>query len=245
MRFIKYINEDNVENIIKVFSNIPNNVNDITNYIVDIFDAVGVKQEPIQYSAYLSGPMTNLPDMNWPTFICAEKYIDGEIFNPAKPHGSIIKKPKGTFTWYDFMTEDVSGLLKCKDVIVLPGWSKSTGAIIEVKIGENILKTKAKPIKSVVGSKYLAYVGDVKNRYYQDGNIEGYDKVIEPMLLAKSENDAARMVKSFIPENSIVNEGIVNDIKNFLMSAKHISMLSILGLIGNIFDKSNVSKIKR
>ena len=245
MRLNKYINEDNTEGLIKVFSNIPSGINEIVSYIVDALDVVNVKPESPEFSAYLSGPMTGLPDMNWPTFMYAEKYIDGKIFNPAKPHGSIIKKPKEAFTWYDFMTEDVHGLLKCKDVIVLPGWSKSTGAKIEVKIGEKFLKTSAKPIRSVIKNKYLDYVEDVKNRYYQDGNGAGYDKVIEPMLLSKSEIDASNMVKPFIPEHNVMNEGVIDNIKEFLVSLKNKSVLDVLGLIGRIFDKYNVAKIKR
>jgi len=248
MRLNKFINEENAENIIKVFSDIPNNnINEIIHYIIKAFAVLNINRESIEYSAYLSGPMTGLPDMNWPTFIYAEKYIGGSIFNPAKPHGFLIKKPKGAFTWSDFMTEDIYGLLKCKDVIVLPGWSRSSGAKVEVKIGESILKSTAKPIKSVIKDNYQEYVNDVKNRYYQDGNGDGYDKVIEPMLLSKSENDAARMVKPFIAEeyNNIVNEAIIDNIKKILTSIKHKTLFDVLRLIGTIFDKYNVGRIKR
>jgi len=254
MKFRKYLNENDVdwsqaEKIKKTFLNIPNgSPESIAKYLVNVLRIVGV-QHKNNNMTYLSGPMTNLPDFNWPTFIYAEKYIKGKVFNPAHPHGSIIKKPKNEFKWADFMIEDVYGLLQCNKITLLPGYSNSTGAKTEVKIGESFLKTKAIELKKDIGlNNYLNFVDDVKNKYYNDGNKDGYDKIIGPMLLAKSEVEAAKKVKSWTPkqdESIIIDEGVIDSIKDFMNIIKSKSLKNVLNLIGIIFDKSGVKKIKR
>jgi hypothetical protein len=211
--------------------------------MVTVFKMVGLKPDVGGSSTYLSGPMTNLPDYNWPVFIMAEKHMDGNVFNPAKPHGYIIKKSKTAFTWSDFMVEDVYNLLQCNDVVVLPGWSKSTGAVVEVKIGEKLLNTKPMPLRDSIGlDKYLHFISDVKEQYYKDGNNRGYDSVIEPMLMSKAEHEAAKYVSSYVPP---MNEGVIDSIRNMIMSMKEFSILNILKIIGFALDKKYSQKVVR
>ena len=254
MRFTQYINErviniDKLDKIKKVFEKIPSNTPEsISDYIVNALNVFGIKGEKGGYT-YISGPMTGLPDDNWPTFIYAEKYIGGKVVNPAKPHGKILKKAKTDFNWYDYMIEDVYDLVKCKKIILLPGYSKSTGVKIEMLIGEKLLGISPKELKKVIGSKnYDSFIEDVKKQYTKDGLDKQYNAVIEPMLLSKSESEASKYVKSFVPESKVekyINENIIDSIKSFTEYVKDGSIKSILKLIGLIMKKSGVKKINR
>ena len=85
LKFLYEFNEIKVKKLMLVFSNIPgSSPESIAKYIVDTMKSVGLKKESDNIT-YITGPMTNLPDFNWATFIFAEKYLDGNVFNPAKP----------------------------------------------------------------------------------------------------------------------------------------------------------------
>jgi hypothetical protein len=79
---------------------------------------------------YLSGPMTGIPEFNYPAFTCAAaKLRDSgmQVFNPAESFSGDTTKP------YDaYMREDIRALLDVEAVYVLDGWEKSTGAVTEV-----------------------------------------------------------------------------------------------------------------
>ena len=157
MRLHNYLNERNInidklEKIKKVFSDVPSsNPSSVSNYIVNALNLFNIKKEKGNCT-YISGPMTNLPDDNWPVFIYAEKYINGKSVNPAKPHGSILKKPKSSFKWVDYMTEDIYDMVKCDKIVLLPGYSKSTGATVEIEIGKKLLGIKPKELKKMLNS---------------------------------------------------------------------------------------------
>ena len=255
MKLYNYINEriintTKLNKIIEVFSNVPssNTPEAIADYIVKSLKAVGIKSEHGNYT-YLSGPMTNLPDDNWPVFIHAGKYLSGKVINPANPHGGILNKDKSTFDWFDYMTEDIYDLVKCNKIILLPGYSKSTGARTEIHIGKKLLGIKPKLFKDVVGEKkYKQFIKDVKKQYLKDGFDKEYYGIIEPMLTAKSESEAAKYVKTFKPsgkKNESINENIMKSIKNFVNYIKDGSLKSILKLLGLILKKNNIKKLDR
>jgi hypothetical protein len=253
MKFSKWLNEketidySKVEKIKQVFSKIPGNTPEsVAKYITNTMKAVGLKPKS-EGMTYIAGPMTNLPDDNWATFIYAEKYIGGKIFNPAKPHGSIIKKQKSDFKWEDYMIEDMYNILKCNRVVVLPGYTNSTGAKVETLIAKNLLRAKIVSLRQAIGKKYDTFVEDVRQRFYNDGFQKEFDAIIYPMLMASSEKEAAKRVVSHIPKGteSSVNEGVVDNIKDFINIIKTKSLQSILRVIGVILDKSGIKGMKR
>ena len=82
-------------------------------------------------SIYISGPMTGLPDFNYPAFNAkaAELEQDGrDVLNPADTAGS----PE--WTWQQWMREALKLQLKADAVHMLPGWRKSRGARIEHRL---------------------------------------------------------------------------------------------------------------
>jgi len=77
---------------------------------------------------YLSGPMTGLPDNNYPAFNAAAQQLRDrgfEVLNPAEA--------PPFDTWLEYMRHDLIELLKNADVLVyMPGWENSKGAGIEI-----------------------------------------------------------------------------------------------------------------
>lgn len=80
---------------------------------------------------YLAGPMTGLPQFNFPAFNAkaAELRAAGwHVENPAE-HGHIDGA-----VWADYLRWDISRIATCGSIHLLPGWSKSKGANLEVYI---------------------------------------------------------------------------------------------------------------
>lgn len=77
---------------------------------------------------YIAGPMTGLPDLNFPAFhaeaarLRAQAY---EIVSPAELN------PDHSMPWAECMLRDLEALTRCDGIVMLPGWEQSTGAQIE------------------------------------------------------------------------------------------------------------------
>ncbi len=77
---------------------------------------------------YISGPMTGLPDLNFPAFYqaAAELRAQGhDVVNPAE-----FGEEPGK-TWSDYMRKDIKSLMDCDTIHMLPGWRGSEGARVE------------------------------------------------------------------------------------------------------------------
>lgn len=80
---------------------------------------------------YISGPMTGLPEHNFPAFMAAEDALSArglEVLNPAQ--NGVVEGA----TWADYMRKDLAMLLQADEVYLLPGWIKSKGARLEAEI---------------------------------------------------------------------------------------------------------------
>lgn len=88
-------------------------------------------------AAYLSGPMTGLPDFNYPAFHAAAAALRARgwrVFNPAENNWSPGVEPfplRAAFAEYCRFI-----CLEADAVIVLPGWDGSPGARVEVALAE-------------------------------------------------------------------------------------------------------------
>lgn len=77
---------------------------------------------------YLAGPMTGLPDLNWPAFHAAAAALRAaghDVVNPAE----INTDP--TAPWEVCMRADIAQLVTCDALALLPGWLNSRGATLE------------------------------------------------------------------------------------------------------------------
>lgn len=80
---------------------------------------------------YLSGPMTGLPENNYPAFNRVAHELRGmgfEVVNPAENNLPVNSH------WRAYMRAALSSLLRCDAVVLLPGWSASRGATIERRL---------------------------------------------------------------------------------------------------------------
>lgn len=84
---------------------------------------------------YIAGPMTGLPDLNFPAFyaMAAElRALGHEVINPAEVN------PDHTMSWVECMRRDIAELVKCDAVRILPGWHSSRGAMLELHIANQL-----------------------------------------------------------------------------------------------------------
>jgi hypothetical protein len=84
---------------------------------------------------YLSGPMTGLPDLNFPAFNEAAATLRAqglEVVNPAEIN------PSGSVTWEACMRADIKALCDCDAIVLLPGWERSSGANLELHLAHRL-----------------------------------------------------------------------------------------------------------
>lgn len=82
---------------------------------------------------YLSGPMSDLPDNNYPAFHAAAAHLRAEghhVENPAE------NPPQES--WAAYMRVALTQMLTCDEVYLLPGWEKSSGAVWEASIAHGL-----------------------------------------------------------------------------------------------------------
>lgn len=97
----------------------------------------------IRKALYLAGPMTGIEDFNYPAFHAAAKALRARgyaVINPAEAFGG-----DQALSFDTYMRYDLTCLLKdCDTIVVLDGWEKSPGAVLEVSVasalGYGILK---------------------------------------------------------------------------------------------------------
>lgn len=105
-------------------------------------------QQPSQLCVYLAGPMSGIPQMNFPAFDAAAKALrergykvrsPAELDSPeeraaalASVDGSLKDSDVGT-TWGTLLSRDMKIIADegVEAVVVLPGWEKSRGARLE------------------------------------------------------------------------------------------------------------------
>ena len=84
---------------------------------------------------YVAGPMTGLPELNFPAFHRHTAVLRGEGFhveNPAEINADPLAK------WEDCMRADIAKLVTCDAILLLPGWEKSRGATLEAHIAKSL-----------------------------------------------------------------------------------------------------------
>ncbi len=71
---------------------------------------------------YISGPMSGLPDFNFPAFYAEAARLEAlgcDVVNPATIN------PETSLSWCECMRRDIAALVFCDAVQLLPGWQKS------------------------------------------------------------------------------------------------------------------------
>lgn len=89
---------------------------------------------------YIAGPMSGLPEYNFPAFADAARRLRALGHTVLSPHEVVHDddgKP-GSIPWEEYMKGDLKILLECEGVILLEGWEMSQGATLEYQIAKRL-----------------------------------------------------------------------------------------------------------
>ena len=85
---------------------------------------------------YLCGPMTGLPEYNYPSFRAAAaelRAMGWTVINPAENAA-----PTADPTWDDWMRISLEQVRSASLLALLPGWERSKGAQLEVETARGL-----------------------------------------------------------------------------------------------------------
>ena len=95
---------------------------------------------------YLAGPMTGIAEYNFPAFNAAAAALRAEglsVVNPAD-HGV-----QEGVEWADYLRYDLTNIAHCESIALLPGWSHSKGARLEV----HVARALGMPVRFLPGAE--------------------------------------------------------------------------------------------
>lgn len=82
---------------------------------------------------YIAGPMTGLPDRNFPAFHAEAarlRALGHDVVSPAEINAGVLQDEG----WAACMKRDIAALVTCDAVQLLPAWPTSRGAKLEVEL---------------------------------------------------------------------------------------------------------------
>ena len=80
---------------------------------------------------YISGPMTNIKDLNKKAFSEAAERIKKLGYEVVNPHDIA-----NDGSWRDAMRQDIKAMMDCDAIYLLHGYEDSRGAMIEYRIAK-------------------------------------------------------------------------------------------------------------
>ena len=83
---------------------------------------------------YISGPMTGLPEFNFPAFAQAADWYRTLGCDVLSAHEVKHDEPNGlgSLPWHEYLRADLIAMLtECDEIVMLPGWQNSKGATLE------------------------------------------------------------------------------------------------------------------
>ena len=186
--------------------------------------------------AYVCGPMTGLPDFNFPAFFDAAsalRSLGHGVENPADNDGptcatslagALAAKEAGA-TWADYMRRDLPRIAKCDAVVVLPGWQRSRGASLEVDIATRL----GMPIMCILRTSTFSTV--------RSGVFDEYHKwTLVPRIRAMGLSGYARSGKDTVGGILVAKHGYIR--ASFADKLKELTLLidPIVGYPGELDD---------
>lgn len=86
---------------------------------------------------YCCGPITGYADYNLPAFDEAEgflRHLGHEVINPC----ALDEEGDRGDTWENYLKRDLKLLVDCDAIVLLDGWHKSRGAMLEFYVATNL-----------------------------------------------------------------------------------------------------------
>lgn len=87
---------------------------------------------------YVAGPMSGLPDMNYPAFHEAAARLRAKGWHVENPAENPDPHVDASCHWTAYMRMGVSQLMTCHAIYLLPGWQQSKGASLEYLIAQRL-----------------------------------------------------------------------------------------------------------
>ena len=87
---------------------------------------------------YISGPITDMPELNYPEFKHAEEKINALGLDTLVPHDFFQDIDTGGFIHNDYMRVCIAEMMKADLVVTLKDWELSKGCKMEVNIAREI-----------------------------------------------------------------------------------------------------------
>jgi hypothetical protein len=84
---------------------------------------------------YISGPMTGIEDFNFPAFNAEAKRLKSLGYQVVNP---VDVNPDPDTPWHECMRNDLRELLTCDTLALLPGWTDSKGAHLEMHVAHRV-----------------------------------------------------------------------------------------------------------
>lgn len=107
---------------------------------------------------YIAGPMSRLPDYNYPAFNRAAAKLreaGWHVESPAEP-GQV-----DGWGWGDYMRRGLQQMLTCDVIALLPGWHDSRGATLELRLAEALgMRTIILDADGVAVAQYAAWMAE-------------------------------------------------------------------------------------
>lgn len=98
--------------------------------------------EAVRKTIYIAGPMTGIPEYNYPAFFDAEEQLreKGWLVNNPASLRAVNKSdfPSAVEVWRYYMRRTIPMLLQSSELALLPGWGDSKGARLEYLIAANL-----------------------------------------------------------------------------------------------------------
>lgn len=85
---------------------------------------------------YLAGPMSGLPDFNYPEFRRWKRSLEKVGYRVTSP--ADLGMESSGYTWNDCMRSAITKMLECDAISLLDGWENSKGAKIELEIAKKL-----------------------------------------------------------------------------------------------------------
>lgn len=81
---------------------------------------------------YIAGPMSGLPDYNYPAFNTAAEWLRVEGHEPLNPADTEVLNDTGEIrSWDWYMRHALGMVIRADGIALLPGWETSKGATLE------------------------------------------------------------------------------------------------------------------
>ena len=122
--------------------------------LIAVIEDMGIKIKPLSgKGVYISGPMSGVPFANRFSFYIASALL--KLYNPGfdvVDPAALVKaeqttgqgrKISGGFGWLEFLQIDIRTMLNRTDnILLINGWGRSKGALVELIVADNIKELK-------------------------------------------------------------------------------------------------------